>query len=376
MSGTRGQKSRTCEVPSSRWGNRRRVPAIRRPVATASRQSPPLPTGKELLLRQRYRELTRKHLTGIIRRLFREFTGLQFHIFWVPSLPRERSGLSPIGSPLCCRLSGAGSEARTRCLACGRAHLARTLQAVAKGHEFTCRLGVGNFWIPIHVQDAVVGIAYLQTWDEARAASPSRGRAPGGRVRALTGRELLRASRLLRLLAQYLQTLGLADVREADLARARHAIVALESEQTRLRQRLYRKAPAIVPPRLVSGAGSHADQVVDRLLAFLEQNYARPVALKEYARKVAMNAAYLSGLFSRKAGVPFRTYLTELRLEKARELLVSPHQTVSAVAQAIGYQSENRFRVAFKKKTGLSPRSWRETLRLDTTPRAWRKPGK
>jgi hypothetical protein len=43
------------------------------------------------------------------------------------------------------------------------------------------------------------------------------------------------------------------------------------------------------------------------------------------------------------------------------------------MAQAIGYQSENRFRIAFKKKTGLSPRSWRETLRVDPTPRVRRK---
>ena len=77
-----------------------------------------------------------------------------------------------------------------------------------------------------------------------------------------------------------------------------------------------------------------------------------------------MNAAYLSSLFSRKVGIAFKSYLTELRLEKARALLLRPGQTVTAVAEAVGYSSENRFRLTFKKRTGLSPRVWRETLQV------------
>jgi len=45
-----------------------------------------------------------------------------------------------------------------------------------------------------------------------------------------------------------------------------------------------------------------------------------------------MNAAYLSDLFSRAVGVPFKAYLTELRLTKARELLGDPAQTAAEVA--------------------------------------------
>ena len=79
-----------------------------------------------------------------------------------------------------------------------------------------------------------------------------------------------------------------------------------------------------------------------------------------------MNAAYLSALFSHAVGMPFKTYLTEVRLEKARELLGDPAKSISEVAAAVGYASENRFRSVFKKLTGLSPRMWRETFRATT----------
>jgi two-component system response regulator YesN len=64
-------------------------------------------------------------------------------------------------------------------------------------------------------------------------------------------------------------------------------------------------------------------------------------------------------------GIPFKSYLTELRLRKAKELLGDSGKAVSDVAFAVGYASEERFRSAFKKATGLSPRTWRETMEQD-----------
>jgi two-component system response regulator YesN len=75
------------------------------------------------------------------------------------------------------------------------------------------------------------------------------------------------------------------------------------------------------------------------------------------------NAAYLSDLFSHAVGLPFKAYLTELRLEKAKELLVDPKYNVNEVAQAVGYAGADRFRLAFKQHTGLAPSRWREMMR-------------
>jgi two-component system response regulator YesN len=104
------------------------------------------------------------------------------------------------------------------------------------------------------------------------------------------------------------------------------------------------------------------------MLEFLERNYGQRITLKRCARELGMNTAYLSDLFSQATGVPFRTYLTELRLEQAKRLLDDPSKTASEVAYAVGYASENRFRIAFKNATGLSPRAWRETMQTNLQP--------
>jgi AraC-like DNA-binding protein len=92
-------------------------------------------------------------------------------------------------------------------------------------------------------------------------------------------------------------------------------------------------------------------------------DYGKAIMLQRYARELGMNATCLSTLFSRAVGVSFKSCLTELRMKRAKHLLDDPAQSASEVAAAVGYASENRFRIAFKKATGLSPKVWRETIR-------------
>jgi AraC-like DNA-binding protein len=161
------------------------------------------------------------------------------------------------------------------------------------------------------------------------------------------------------------QSATLSDLRKADLMSAGRAVLALEKEQARLHLTLKRHLPPAPQARRRSGPESHVQQIVHRLLERLELDYAKPITLQHCARELGMNAAYVSDLFSHTVGVPFKTYLTDLRLEKARELLSDPAKTASEVAHTVGYASENRFRMAFKKATGLSPRLWRETMQTN-----------
>jgi two-component system response regulator YesN len=171
-----------------------------------------------------------------------------------------------------------------------------------------------------------------------------------------------RAARLLQLIVQHVQTASLSELRRADLMRAGRAVLALEREQARLHETLKRHLPPRPQAPRRPGPESHAGQIVHRLLERIELDYGKPITLRQYARVLGMNAAYLSDLFSRAVGVPFKAYLTELRLTKARELLGDPAQTAAEVAYSVGYSSEERFRFAFKKATGLSPKLWRETM--------------
>lgn len=346
-------------ITSARARSRNRRRSSRSKPAALAPAPPDSP-----LLRTRYRELTLRHLGTFLNRLFAEFTGLHFHIAWAPPPTHDwNAHTMPTGCSVCCRLAGANAGTRRYCRSCGPKQLDRTLSADGGGHRFICRLRVHNHWFPIRVRGVTVGIAYLQA-----LAFPGRERS-GSKRRVLAGAressrsEFRRAGRLLRLIVQHVQILDLAELRQMDLTNARQAVTALASEQARLRKELDRDVPVAAGPRALSASESRAEQIVRGLLEQTQRNYAQPLTLRRLAVSLAMNAAYLSALFSRAVGIPFKTYLTEMRLEKARQLLGDPARSISGIAGSVGYASENRFRSAFKKFSGLSPKAWRETFR-------------
>ena len=83
------------------------------------------------------------------------------------------------------------------------------------------------------------------------------------------------------------------------------------------------------------------------------------VSSADAARALNVSAPYLSGVFSSVMGVTMRSYLTELRLRRAAELLESGDMSVTAVCFACGYSSLSHFLRAFHQKYGVSPGQYR-----------------
>lgn len=321
----------------------------------------------KVLLQRKYLKLVRKHLDKLLDRLFAEFTGLHYHVVWSPGqvMQPETQGF-PIACSVCSTLSGL--PLYKDCRICGPRQLARTLNVGGNGHRFTCRLGIHNYWFPIRVRDEIVGIAYLQALEQPPIQPLSQDRSARMGVKVLGHLEFAKAARLLQIIVQHVQTATLADLQKTDLTSAGHAVLALEKEQARLHEALKLHLPPPSQTRHRSNAESRADQLVNAMLVIIQQDYSRPINLRQCARKLGMNAAYLSDLFSHAVGTPFKTYLTELRIQKAKELLNEPSRNISDVAVAVGYVSDNRFRSAFKKATGLSPKSWRTTMHAGLIP--------
>lgn len=329
------------------------------------------------MLQQKYRDLIRKHLGKFLDVLFTQYTGVHFHIAWTPPPPRQWDAETlPTGCSVCCRLTG--SPLLKECRTCGPRRLARALSANGAGHRFTCRLGVRNYWMPIRVRGETLGLAYLQALQHSPARPRARKRsdraalAPLRRAGAkvLSGREFARAARFLRHIVQHVQTASLADLRREELMKDERALRVFENVQARLRKDLNGVLPEVrrTPPE--QQPESRPERIVHALLNQIHQDYARPLTLRECSRDLRLNPAYVSHLFSQAIGVPFKACLTEVRVEKARELLCDPAQNISQVASAVGYASENRFRIVFKNATGLSPRMWRETLQVNPPPTA------
>ena len=81
----------------------------------------------------------------------------------------------------------------------------------------------------------------------------------------------------------------------------------------------------------------------------------QPLTIRELSRKVAMNECYLKKGFKTVTGKTIHEYHQELRISKAKELLQQQGQSVTDVANTLGYSSISHFSTAFKRVTGLKP---------------------
>lgn len=311
-----------------------------------------------------YRRLAHKHLKRAFGRLVAEQTGLKLQVAWADAGTQELGvGMRPTDRSPYCQAARSCGSGRRRCSVCGMARLRQAITSRNCGVFFECRQGVFNYWIPVRVRGVVLAIAYLQALDVGREVGVARaGRLPPDLV---TRAEFRRAGRLLRWVMSHLRALGLAELRKVELSRAGRTIIALEREQARLRGIVERQLPAAAKVGRRPGSRTHGEAAIRELLEWISSEFSGPVTLRGYAARLGMNAAYLSDLFSRSVGVSFRTYLTQMRIIKSQALLGDFGQTVSEVSRAVGYMNENRFRVMFKKATGLAPRVWRATLRSD-----------
>ena len=75
-----------------------------------------------------------------------------------------------------------------------------------------------------------------------------------------------------------------------------------------------------------------------------------------------MSSYYFCKMFKKVTGLNFTDYLSRVRVEKAKSLLLNPNARVSEVAFDIGFTSITNFNRTFKKLAGQSPSDYREAL--------------
>lgn len=96
---------------------------------------------------------------------------------------------------------------------------------------------------------------------------------------------------------------------------------------------------------------------------YLEQHYTDPeLSLNEAAAHANLSASHFSVIFSQEAGLTFKEYLTEIRINKAKELLRMTSLRSADIAYQVGYNDPHYFSSVFKKNTGLSPIEFRAQI--------------
>lgn len=91
----------------------------------------------------------------------------------------------------------------------------------------------------------------------------------------------------------------------------------------------------------------------------IEKNFTKAMSLREMARLCHMSENYFSRMFGRVTGTTFPRYITDLRIARAKELLLAGGK-VRAVAYDVGYDDPAYFVRRFKQHTGMTPAEWQK----------------
>jgi len=88
---------------------------------------------------------------------------------------------------------------------------------------------------------------------------------------------------------------------------------------------------------------------------YIDENYHNPLSLEEVANYVYLSPYYFSHMFKKEVGMTFVEYLTEKRIRKAQQLLMTTDLPISDIAMSVGYPDPNYFGKVYKNITGMAP---------------------
>ena len=102
--------------------------------------------------------------------------------------------------------------------------------------------------------------------------------------------------------------------------------------------------------------------VVSRAKEYIIEHQAEKLRLSQVAKAVHMSTFYFCKTFKKAAGINFTDYLSRVRIERAKNLLLNPNLRVSEIAYEVGFQSLTHFNRVFRKIAGQSPTDYRSQL--------------
>ena len=109
--------------------------------------------------------------------------------------------------------------------------------------------------------------------------------------------------------------------------------------------------------------------IVARARNYIRNHYTEPLTLSGVAQAVHCSSFYFCKLFKKETGLNFTDYVSRVRVEKAKELLVNPNYQVGEIAYEVGFQSLTHFNRVFRRVVGQAPTEFRHRLACCTTRR-------
>lgn len=111
------------------------------------------------------------------------------------------------------------------------------------------------------------------------------------------------------------------------------------------------------------GASMQEHPTIFLIREYISRNYMNEtLSVKNISEHVFLSASYVCTFFKNETGQTLNQYLTEYRMERAKQLLADPRYKITDISSRVGYSDGNYFGKSFKKYTGFTPSEYREKM--------------
>ena len=269
-------------------------------------------------------------------RAFAEATGLPVALRPVDSWQLPLHGKQNEG-PFCALMA-------ERSRACGSClEVQEKLAQAANGQPATsiCPAGMSDTVVPVRLGDRLIG--FLQTGQIFRKPPTQQ-----------------QFERTAQLLAKWGIKLDRAALRQAYFAT--RVVPAKRHEAVIKLLSIFAQQLSALSNQILVQQENAEPPLIARAKAFITEHQTESLSLGQVAKAVNSSPFYFCKLFKKAAGLNFTEYLSRIRIERAKNLLLNPHLRVSEIAFEVGFQSLTHFNRVFKHTVGQSPTQYREQL--------------
>ncbi len=105
---------------------------------------------------------------------------------------------------------------------------------------------------------------------------------------------------------------------------------------------------------------NQSNYLIKRAINFIEHNYDQNISLEDVAKVISLSKQYVCHIFKRETGKNLSHYINEVRIEKAKQLLLNPSYTNKDIYAMVGFSNQQYFSRVFKKVTGMTTSEYKE----------------
>lgn len=114
---------------------------------------------------------------------------------------------------------------------------------------------------------------------------------------------------------------------------------------------------------ILNKRGERSVNVIMAAKEYITRNYSKNISLEDVSRTVDISPYYFSRVFKDETGENFIDYLTDIRIDRAKQLLETTDASMKEICAMVGYSDPNYFSRSFKRRVGVTPTEYKEGKR-------------